>query len=336
MKTISTLPPSFILDLHAICNQQCPYCVARDPWDGTFGPLAETRERAKVERFFMDHGPFNVILTGGEPMITPHIEPFLQLLLDACHTVSLQTNLRFGIDIFQRTVPPERTGWILTTLHSVAQPHSQEFAVKARNLRQAGYPVVAKLVLDQPTLDRLEELYDLLEKTGTGVLLSPLVVPEASPDEMPVMQYSQTDWKRIAPRINLLSAWLFFAGGFRSRGKICHAGCRSFYGRLGNHGYITGCAHSHPENLGNLFKNEFVPASGPIHCGLDRCCCDFNTYTGIVDGLDDREGFDRLRKGENHPVSMENFLAWSQGILISRLDFLKGMTEKKSKEGTVV
>ncbi len=309
MKTMSSLPPSFILDLHSICNQQCPYCVARDSWDGTFGPLADEQGRAKVERFFTEHGPFNVILTGGEPMITPQIEPFLQLLLDAGHFVSLQTNLRSGIEVFQRAVPPERTGWILTTLHSVAQAYSQEFAARVRKLCQTGYPLVAKLVLDQPTLDGLEELYDLLGNTGAGVLLSPLVLLEAGPDEMPVMQYSNTDWKRIAPRINLLSAWLFFAGGFKSRGKICHAGSRSFYGRLGN-GLIAGCAHSFPPCVGDIMENVFTPDLEPVYCGIERCCCDFNTYTGIVSGLDDRKGFEWLRQGRNKAVSQGEFAEW--------------------------
>jgi len=304
---MTSLHPTFILDLHTVCNQKCSYCIAGAQASGDFGVLAHNPH--EIEAFFSAHRPFNVLLTGGEPMITPGIESFLRTLVAFGHTVSVQTNLREGSESLLRAVPPERTAWILATLHSVALDRSNAFAAKVRGLCRAGYPVVVKLVLDPPILTHLERLYELLVATGAGILLSPLVVPHAAPGKTTVISYSADDWERIAPKVNLLSAWLFFAGGFLSRGRSCWAGSRVFYGRLKN-GVISGCAHSFPAYLGDIAKGHFSAEAHPVVCDIAHCCCDFNTYTGCVEGLDDRHGFELLRQGVNQPVSAEQFTKW--------------------------
>jgi len=301
--------PVFALDLHHICNQQCPYCVAVDRQPHVFEALRITKSRVAIERFFASRPPMNIMLTGGEPLITPNVDRFLANLVEYGHSISLQSNLRAGAELFTGAVPPEKTVWITSTLHSVAYERRHEYARTVRSLRDQGYPIVTKLVLDDLVLEHLEELYDLLAEAGAGVLLSPLVLPEPAQDGLPVRRYSDADWKRIAPRITLRSTWLFFAGGFHSLGRPCHAGSRAFHGRLVN-GSIAGCAHSFPQDLGDIYANALRPAEALVTCALKRCSCDYNYYTGVIEGLDDTGGFALLRGGINKNVTHAQYLGW--------------------------
>ena len=310
--------PIFAFDMHAVCNQRCSYCIAGSALSHDFGPIADDK-RVEIEAFFQAVDPMNILLTGGEPMLTPDLQSFLHRLLDSGHKLSMQTNLRLGADDFMATCPPERVGWILATLHSVALKRTKQFVAHVAKLLAAGYPILVKLVLDETTMAELESLHEALTAAGAGVILSPVVHVRES-GLVDVERYDVDQWKRIAPRVSLLSSWLYFSGGFQSSGRRCLAGSRCFYGRAAN-GRLSGCAHSFPPDLGSMYNDAFQPEDEPVTCELKQCVCDFNYYTGIIDGVDDSQGLARLRKGDNSPVAFTEFTAWLQRANVTpRLD----------------
>ena len=324
--------PIVVFDVHGVCNQSCAYCVARASQE--FGRIVEPESVAKIKCFFSKHGPFNLLFTGGEPLITPNISDWFRFFVDCGHTISIQTNLKTGTDNLIESLPPEKTGWILASLHSVALRKLGKFLESAKMLKCKGYPLVVKMVLDKTMVKELEYIYENLTQDDIGVMLSPQICFPEKNRPHPII-YSLDEWELIIPRITLLSSWLYFAGGFKSRGRQCHAGSRAFYIRA-HAGTISGCAHSFPSGLGDLYDNKFLPASAPVMCELDQCICDYNYYSGIISGLDDSEWFYDLTQGCVRVPSFSEFQQWigRAGVipLIDLEPIMSNVSAKRKKE----
>jgi hypothetical protein len=258
--------------------------------------------------FFSNHKPFNILFTGGEPLITPSIDNIFKSFVEFGHLISLQSNFKEHIDSFVNSVPPERTGWILTTFHSVQLRHFKRFQENVSFVKSKGYPIVVKLVLDEIMMTNFLEIYDTLKSNNIGIILSPLIYFPPNSKPMP-KTYTAQEWSFIAPRVTLLSSWLYFAGGFNSYGIQCNAGHSIFYIRVSD-GSINGCAHSFPLNIGNIYSNRFSPLKGLISCKLRQCICDFHYYSGIISGVNDSPDFQKLLKGETRNVPFSAYLDW--------------------------
>ncbi len=325
--------PIAIFDIHLVCNQTCSYCVSGSSPTKDFGPIVDKDILKKIETFFKTHGPFNVLFTGGEPLITPGISSIFEMLIRHGHLVSLQSNLKRGAEPFMQVVPPERSGWILSTFHSVELKRFPTFLKHVMMLKEKGYPTITKLVLDDLMLTELETIYAALTENGIGVILSPLLYFPPNDLAFP-KQYTSEEWALIAPRINLLSSWIFFAGGFKSRGTQCYAGSRIFYIRAFN-GSIGGCGHSFPRDKGDLYANKLSPSRGPIRCGLEQCICDFHHYTGIIPKLDDSQQFNAFLRGQRESVPFSSYLAWIRQAGVEPMLDLRsvlGETEEEAVE----
>ncbi len=300
--------PVAVFDVHQICNQRCAYCVAGSAVKGDFGPIVEEDSIRKIGRFFQTHGPFNIVLNGGEPFITPGLSRLLKTFLEADHLISVQTNLKTGATLFSKTIPPERTGWILASFHSIENKNFQTFLQHVLFLKSQGYPIIVKLILDDGMLKTFTRIYDRLLHHNIGVILAPLIYfpPNA---EAFSKNYTPQQWAFIAPRITLRSSWLYFAGGWKSIRTLCNAGKEMLYIRALD-GTIHGCAHSFPQNIGHMYRGEFSPLTEPIPCGLERCICDFNYYTGVIPNLNDVDSFRELLVGHVAPVSFKSYIDW--------------------------
>jgi organic radical activating enzyme len=303
--------PFAVFDIHDVCNQNCAYCVSSSSPSPDWGSMGDPERRGAIEQFFRSHGPFNVVFTGGEPVITPRIADFFQLLLDEGHRVSLQTNLKKSAAPFYETVPVEKTGWVLATFHSVALDRVDSFLKHALEIKERGYPLVVKFLLDEVLMPEFARLNDRLAENGIGVMCSPVINYPPGGQPFP-HRYTPEEWQQIAPRITLLSTWLFFAGGWHSQGTPCNAGNRMIYLRGKGDGAIHGCSSGSPAGMGNLFNNELLLPGRPVPCQLDRCVCDFHYYTGIIPRLDDSEAFARLAQGRNRRVSYREFKKWME------------------------
>lgn len=163
--------PLFALDVHTKCNLTCSYCVSGSSPAKDFGPMGDPELLEQMKRFFSTHGPFSILFTGGEPLITPTIFDFFEYLLEFRHRIVLQSNLKIGADRFMWAVPADRVDWILSTFHSVELARFDRYLTTVCRLRDSGYPVVVKLLLDAPMLPHFAQIHDRLAVAGIGVLL---------------------------------------------------------------------------------------------------------------------------------------------------------------------
>ncbi|MEM6392549.1 MAG: radical SAM protein [Planctomycetota bacterium] len=303
--------PHVVLDLYRACNQTCVYCVSGSSPQHDFGPFTDPDHRANLTRFFTLHGPFQILLTGGEPLLAPGLGPFLQELTALGHRVAIQSNLksRAGLLTVLDHLPPDDCPYLLTTFHSVEIRRWPRYLGHVQRLRDAGYRIAVKLVIDEPMLERFAEFFDELVDRGIGAVLAPLMLfPTGQPPE--AMKYTADDWAELATRITMNSAWLAFASGFHSRGTACHAGSDLLFPQTHADGQIAGCCHGFPTRLGSLTTGQLTPEPHAVACGLDRCTCDYHYYSGFIPTLDDSDRWERLIRGDNTIVPFGEYLNW--------------------------
>ena len=315
-----------ILHLHDVYNQRCPDCVVETSSRGGFGRIADAEARQAIVRFFASRGPYQILLTGGEPLITPGLFEMIEALVAQGHLLGLQSNLRVGAERFMRAVPPDRTSYIMTTYHSVMLSRLSAHLDVVSEMKARGYPVIVKLVLDEPMLAEFSRVCDGFTERGVGVFLSPRLHSAEDGGVYP-RTYGAAQWREIAPRVTMVSSWLFFAGGWHSRGRPCGAGQVLLYA-WATGGRISGCSHSFPRQLGDLYENSFDPLQEMPRCGLDRCICDLHTYVGVTPGLDDSARFGQLLSGSSDPVPFPDYLAFVERAGITPfMDLRPVMTE---------
>ncbi len=295
-------------NVHLACNQTCAYCVSGSSPRNDFGVIDDEQRMAEIDAFFAREGPFNVLFTGGEPLITPGIFDLFRRLVSYGHRITLQTNLKIGAEKFADAVAPENVGWITTTFHSVELDRFNRYLKNVIYLKDRGYPIAVKLVMDELLTPKFVPLYDELRANGIGVTLSPLA---HFPDdrEHHSHQYTLDEWRTIEPRMSMLSSWLFFAGGWRSKGHACNAGSRIFTIRPGLGNRILGCGYDFPRGLGYI-NEQITPALDTVKCGVDRCFCDTYQYAGITPDLDVSDDFERMLWGQTRHVPFAEYLAW--------------------------
>lgn len=295
-------------NVHLACNQTCAYCVSGSSPQNDFGVMSDAERMKKIDRFFAGNGPFNILFTGGEPLVTPGIFELFRKFIGYGHRITLQTNLKVHADKFANAVPPEKVGWITTTFHSVELSRFDRYLKNVLFLKERGYPIAVKLVLDQILTPKFVPLYDALKSAGIGVTLSPLVeFPKGAEEHS--YRYSVEEWRQIEPRMSMLSSWLFFAGGLRSKGHTCNAGSRMFTIRPWLGDRILGCGMDFPRGLGSI-DQKMTPAGATVTCGVNRCFCDTYEYAGIIPSLDVSDDFERLLWGTTRHVPFSEYIDW--------------------------
>jgi len=313
-----------VLDIHAVCNQTCEYCISGSNPTKEFGKFITNDMQKTLIEFYSDQKEWNIIFTGGEPLITPNIGNFFRKLISKNNKISIQTNLKSNADVIINYLKPSDMGWILTTFHSCEMDNYEKYKKQVLRLKKGGYPIVVKLVVDEKMMNIFDKYYDELTALNIGVILSPLVVYKEN--ELLPINYPTEIWKKIIKRISLLSSWLYFSGGFKSKGKKCLAGSKATYVRVWGDGKVSGCAHSFPKNLGSFIDGNVKYMNDYAECGLDDCFCDFNYYIDIIDGLKDMNNFQKLFYSPGKLVFYEDFLLWCDNANITPKINLKKIT----------
>jgi organic radical activating enzyme len=98
--------PVPVFDVHTVCNQIYAYRALGASQRNDHGPIADPDLIKKVKMFYNTHGPSNILFTGGNPLVTRWISDLFRFLVDKDHPILSQTNLKYGLDLFTRGVPP--------------------------------------------------------------------------------------------------------------------------------------------------------------------------------------------------------------------------------------
>ena len=163
-----------ILSLMQACDLDCIYCRGGDDWYDRLAQLTDHKlfPRESWPRFLelcRDADVAEVLLTGGEPSLYPHLSDFVELLHQhqiraALHTHGLTKRLPALLDhVHRRSIP--MNFHLSVEMFEEDQRDLRGSAVPLGFLREAagrGYTVELKMVLHQRLSARIDQIRDRL------------------------------------------------------------------------------------------------------------------------------------------------------------------------------
>lgn len=94
------------------CNLRCRWCDTSYSWDGSSKYISMTSE--EIIEYIRMNQVKNITLTGGEPLIQPHIEQLLRTLSEESqYQIHIETNGSISIAQFKERVPSPNISYIL-------------------------------------------------------------------------------------------------------------------------------------------------------------------------------------------------------------------------------
>jgi molybdenum cofactor biosynthesis enzyme MoaA len=163
-----------ILSLLQACDLHCVYCRGSEDWYDRLAQLTQHKifPRESWPRFLQlcaDNDVAEVLLTGGEPSLYPHLLDLVALLHEhgvrsALHTHGLTKRLPALLDFVQERAIPMNFH-VSVELFEDHQKDLRESDVPVefvRNASNRGYTVELKMVLHQRLLERIDQIRDRL------------------------------------------------------------------------------------------------------------------------------------------------------------------------------
>lgn len=260
----------FNWDIHCACNYRCPYCWFDGKWEQLAGqnkypPLTELLEAwANVRRRY---GSVYIELVGGEPFVYPH---FAQLVkeLSNIHTIGkITTNLSVDLDEFLKEVQPSKAK-LCPTFHPLFADFDP-FVRKVLQLKERGMTGPVNYLAYPPQIKSFEHYRQEFDKHGIQLIVmtfwgqyNGIIYPQG---------YTEQE-KAVIER------HLYAREGEKSqfqpkkvKGRLCRAG--QIYANIKADGTVFRCGGNVPQQIGNLFRNDFRLLDKPMPCESEFCPC---------------------------------------------------------------
>ncbi len=302
------------------CTMKCGYCeLAESGRVLDSDQLTLFRDPAiiqKITGFFncrtSPDQRWNLILTGGEPLILPNFELFCSELFSAGNRVSIYTSLGVSekSSAFQFLVKsdPGSIDYIMASFHPEAEAKSDDFFLKVEALKARGHAVIVRFVGHPRRLAILEELNERCRRLNVCFFPTTLFskdYPQA---------YTPEEKKRLTSFFTSTGQWLQLNGGVDTEHIQCTAGNKIMALRFPS-GDFTPCISVARPVLGNVFNNALHLFERPIFCperGIS-CNCDVHYQQGVLSCVDDGPVFQKQKKGYLDPaVAAQNVVEQNQ------------------------
>ena len=154
------------------CNLNCEYCDTK--WANEADVSYQEYTLDELYQLIKESKVHNVTLTGGEPLIQPHIDKLLDLLrLDDTFRIEIETNGSVDIVPFLTSKALDNVSFTLDYKTGVSGMESKMFLKNYVNLRRQD--TVKFVVGSRADLEKAKSIiedYHLVEK-GCGIYLSP-------------------------------------------------------------------------------------------------------------------------------------------------------------------
>ncbi len=297
----SSRPPTLNYDVEAdwnllyTCNFRCNYCFFPPKILGSklqihADPDGWARAFESTQRTWLLH------ITGGEPTIYPRFTELCARLSER-HILSINSNLSHpAIEGLVDSVDPGRVHFINAALHveeRLKRGGLDLFVARVNQLRQAGFSVMASLVM---TPERIADFTDFEEIFAShGLALHPkvlrgqhagLVFPEAYSlgDRVLLRQYiaraaaydaAGSHPMGEAATIDLFTEASLVDGPRDYTGQLCASGSR--FVRIEPDGSVFRCGTTEP--LGNLLDGTLSLLPSPRACNTNYCPYFCEKYT---------------------------------------------------------
>lgn len=302
--------------LFTTCNYNCAYCsfVTTGAVNLT-ADMAPFKDKAYIDQvlsFFERHSTptrkWNLLFSGGEPLLTPNLDYLSGALTRAGHRLRYNTNLSVPIEKDERWLaanPPEAIDVLMVSLHPESLQQYDKIRHRVETLKKLGYHLTVRLV-GHPELfewfERVEKDYADLGVSFTPIPMFSTNYPKA---------YTDDQRTTLRKHIKAIGGMIQLHGGLDTSDQLCHAGERLFALALGRSGKgdLFRCVSCSPDGyLGNIFRDreiKFFAKPAPCCQKNKHCTCSFHFESNAVIGAEDRHNYEKLKTGQAQPVAAE-------------------------------
>ena len=287
-----------IVSMFATCTMRCAYCDMAET-----GQVLDNSqlEKFKDEGFIQlaanffnsrsnDNEKWLLLLTGGEPLLSPNLDMFCSQLFKSGNCVAIYTSLHVG---------PNHSGWhfllnnshpnidyVMASFHPETEQWEDDFFNRVKALKEIGHRVMVRFVGHPLRLHRLDELSEKCKALDVYFFPSALMTSEYPG------AYTLPEKNKLEEHFHSLGQFIQMEGGVDTTDTLCHAGNKMIWVDLQS-GNVTPCVTATNQIIGNVDRNELTLFSEPIQCpqaGIN-CSCLSNFQHDIVIGAEDSENF---------------------------------------------
>jgi predicted O-methyltransferase YrrM/organic radical activating enzyme len=293
------------------CTLKCGYChLAETGKVLKSADLDPYRDRTYIDRvtnFFSkrttDTQKWNLMLTGGEPLLMPNFRLFCESLFDKGNRVSLYTALVIGVDhpsfsfLLEHGAP--QVDYIMASFHPEAEMNEEEYWERVELLADAGHNIFVRFVGHPARLSQLDRVSRKCRE------LDICFYPTTLFSKNYPHSYTDTERVQLASHFSSLSQAIQLSGGISTENSSCFAGSQIIAVHLPS-GDIWPCISVHRPVLGNVYEDRLELLEGAIYCpeaGI-ACVCDIHFQQNVVAGTEDHDWFERQKKGFVEPMPM--------------------------------
>lgn len=176
------------------CNLNCSYCDTKYAIKGSYGTQMEISE---ILEEIKKYNSKNITLTGGEPLIHPHIKDLIDGLINNGYKVNIETN--GAVDI-----SPYLNKCLITMDYKLPSSNMEKY-MKLDNLEKLTENDVLKFVTKESDFEKIEEI---LKKYNikSYIYLSPIfgeIEPRSIVDFMKKMNKDGVDTSKVRVQVQL-------------------------------------------------------------------------------------------------------------------------------------
>jgi len=250
------------------CNLSCAYCTSISNWkiDRTAMGVSSKLVKSLNETDRI----FHVIVTGGEPFLSPNLMEILESLTKR-HYISINTNLTLpNIEDFSERISPKRVVAVLASFHAFELERRQYLSKYIKNLsilKRKGFNVSVKAVAYPPLLNRVNHYREIFREAKVSMVFTSFRGVYQG------RKYPQAYTKEEIEAFSLSDISLFT---LPHRGEICNAGYNFAF--CWENGDVTPCHRRDMRRIGSLEKgikfNDDLMVCPYEFCACPRCVYD--------------------------------------------------------------
>jgi len=294
------------------CTHKCAYCHYAESGkvlDGSqMKPYRDPAFIDQIVGFFIRRTTkfekWTINLTGGEPLLMPNLRRFVDVIGEHGNRVAYNTALLVGESHpgYQYLLESVcHTEYIMASFHPEAEAIEDRYFSRLEELKKAGHSVIMRFVGHPARLHRLDELAARCRDLDIAIHATTLFSPEYP------AAYTAQEKAEIMRHATSLSQIIQIEGGIDTAATRCTAGSALISVDMRT-GEITPCISVRYPVIGNIYEDELRLFERPIACpraGEISCICDVHFQQGIVEGANDRENFEREKRGYAAPIALD-------------------------------
>lgn len=307
---------SAMVFLFDTCTSKCAYCghaTSGKVMDGA--QLLPYKNKETIDKFLAffeartsHEKKWLLMLLGGEPLLMPNLDYFIEKTAKAGNKTALYTSLNIGENHrsykYLTTCDPENVDYIMASFHPEADQFEDKFFDMLLELKNHGHKVVFRFIAHPMRLHRMESLHEKCR--DIDVCFSPYAYCSANYP----LGYTAGDKDIIKSFSTNLSQLIQLENGLKVDRLQCDAGSELLYVNARD-GKIFPCPNVYKRAIGNVYDNylEVKKEGQGCYDKTARCFCDVNFQQTHVKGADDSGMFALEKRGYVKPQGTDKFEA---------------------------